>query len=170
MQFFQLYFGPGVYSPWQIWIPGIFLGLKGRPALKGNSLTGVCEPIVEKMCKPWYHKPVSLHDLLHGWLNLLTLCSRYFVDVNFSRCLFIFAVCLEIRPNSRLTVNFCNRLIFYGERLLDPHPTSTLEPHSLSALSVAAYSIYWHLPSIAGGRLPHLQTEDAPCHGDKGPT
>jgi hypothetical protein len=128
------------------------------------------------MWKPWYHMPMGLQHLIHGWLNLLTLCSGYFVDVSFSRCLLIFAVCyLEIRPNSRLTVNFCNKLIFFGERLLDPHPTSKLEAHSLSTvcgclfsvlaatlhswrhtpcqLSVAAYSMYWQLPSIAGGTL-----------------
>jgi hypothetical protein len=31
---------------------------------------------------------------------------------------------------------------------------------------VAGYSIYSQLPSIPGGRLLHVQPEDAPCHGD----
>jgi hypothetical protein len=37
-------------------------------------------------------------------------------------------------------------------------------------LSATAYSLYSQLPSISGGRLLHLQPEDATCHGDKGPT
>jgi hypothetical protein len=94
------------------------------------------------MWKIRYHKPVGLHGLLQGWLNLLTLCSGYFVDVNFSRWLFIFAICyLEIRSNSRLTVNFCNSLIFYGERLLDPHPTFKLEAHFLSAVCGCLFNL-----------------------------
>jgi hypothetical protein len=48
---------------------------------------------------------------------------------------------LEIWPDSRLSLNFCNRLIFYGERLLDPHPTSKLEAHSLSALCGCLFSL-----------------------------
>jgi hypothetical protein len=35
-------------------------------------------------------------------------------------------------------------------------------------LSATAYSIYWQLPSISGGRLLHPQLEGAPCRGDKG--
>jgi hypothetical protein len=42
--------------------------------------------------------------------------------------------------------------------------------HTPCQLSAAAYSIYLQLRSIAGGRLLHLQTEDAPCCGDRGPT
>jgi hypothetical protein len=42
--------------------------------------------------------------------------------------------------------------------------------HTPCRLSAAAYSIYWQLPSIAGGRLLHLQIEDVPCRGDKGPS
>jgi hypothetical protein len=105
------------------------------------------------MWKPCFHQPMGLYGLLQGWLNLCTLCSGYFVDVNFSRCLFIFAVCyLEIRPNSRPSVNFCNRLIFYGERLLDPHPTSKLEAHSLLAVCGCLFNLlaathHWWRPS-----------------------
>jgi hypothetical protein len=33
-------------SLWQKWVPSIFLGHKGRPARKANSLTSNCEPIV----------------------------------------------------------------------------------------------------------------------------
>jgi hypothetical protein len=52
-------------------------------------------------------------DRYESWLHFLTLCSGY---VNSSRCLFIFAVCyLEIRPNLRLNVNFCNRPYLVGK-------------------------------------------------------
>jgi hypothetical protein len=45
MQFFQLHFGPGVYSLWYIWVPGICPGLKGCPAHEADSRNRVCEPI-----------------------------------------------------------------------------------------------------------------------------
>jgi hypothetical protein len=45
---------------------------------------------------------------------------------------------------------FRNRFVFYGECLLAPRPTPKLEDHPLSA-SVAVYSMYSQLPSIAGG-------------------
>jgi hypothetical protein len=31
---------------WVKWIPGIFLGGKGRPARKADNITAICEPIV----------------------------------------------------------------------------------------------------------------------------
>jgi hypothetical protein len=34
------------------WVPGIFLGGKGRPALKADNLTAISEPTVYKMWKP----------------------------------------------------------------------------------------------------------------------
>jgi hypothetical protein len=49
-----------------------------------------------------------------------------------------------------------------------PNPSSWRT--TLCWLSTTAYSIYLQLPSISGGHLLHLQPEDAPCHGDKGPT
>jgi hypothetical protein len=42
----------GRLSLWQKWVPGIFLGGKGRPACKADSLTAICEPIVWKMWEP----------------------------------------------------------------------------------------------------------------------
>jgi hypothetical protein len=33
-------------SPWQKWVPGIFLGGKGRPAHKAGNFTAICESIV----------------------------------------------------------------------------------------------------------------------------
>jgi hypothetical protein len=64
-------------------------------------------------------------------------------------------------------MNFRNKLIFYGEELLAPHPTPKPEACRLSA---TAYSIYSQLPSRCGGRLLQPQPEDAPCRGDKGRT
>jgi hypothetical protein len=61
-------------------------------------------------------------------------------------------------------VTFCNKLIFYGEELLAPSWRTTP-----CQLSVTAYSIYRHLLSISGSCVLHLQPEDAPCCGDKGP-
>jgi hypothetical protein len=62
-------------------------------------------------------------------------------------------------------VTFRNKLIFYGEELLAPHPTPKLEDHPLSAVRDCLFNIF-----AAGGRLLHPQPEDTPCHGDKGPT
>jgi hypothetical protein len=39
----------------------------------------------------------------------------------------------------------------------------------LTRLSATAYSVCSQLTSKYLGRLLHLYTEDAPCHGDKGP-
>jgi hypothetical protein len=43
---------------------------------------------------------------------------------------FIQGIC----PCPRLLMNFRNKLIFYGEELLAPHPTPKLEDHPLSAV------------------------------------
>jgi hypothetical protein len=37
-------------------------------------------------------------------------------------------------------------------------------------VSATAYSIYFHLSPISGGRLFRPQLEDTPCYGDKGHT
>jgi hypothetical protein len=66
-------------------------------------------------------------------------------------------------------VNFCNKIMFYGELLLAPTPNPKLR-NSPCRLSATAYSIYSQLPSVSGGRFLHPQPEDAPCRGDKGPT
>jgi hypothetical protein len=66
-------------------------------------------------------------------------------------------------------MNFRNRLIFYGDELLAPRPTSKLEDHPFSAVRDCLFNIFaatlhiWR-PS------PPSQPEDAPCRGDKGPT
>jgi hypothetical protein len=44
---FQLQLGSGVDSLWQIWVPRIFLGLRGRPACKADNLTGVWADCLE---------------------------------------------------------------------------------------------------------------------------
>jgi hypothetical protein len=41
-------------------------GGKGRPARKSDSLTAVCEPIVQKMWEPRHLTTVGLHSLLQG--------------------------------------------------------------------------------------------------------
>jgi hypothetical protein len=49
---------PAELWPWgrlslqQKWVPGIFLGGKGRPARGADNLTAICEPIVPKMWEP----------------------------------------------------------------------------------------------------------------------
>jgi hypothetical protein len=73
------------------------------------------------------------------------------------------------RPVPRLFITFRNRLIFYGEELLAPRITPSLEDHPCR-LSATAYSVYSQLPSISVGRVLHPQPEDAPCRGDKWPT
>jgi hypothetical protein len=75
----------------------------------------------------------------------------------------------RISPCPRRLVNFCNKIIFYGEELLAPSPTLSWRT-TPCRLSAAAYSIYSELPSISGGRSLHLQPDDVPCCGDKGPT
>jgi hypothetical protein len=61
-----------------------------------------------------------------------------------------------------------NLVIFYGEELLAPRPTPKLEDHPLSAvrdclLNVFAATLHiWRL-------FLHLQSEDAPCCGDRNP-
>jgi hypothetical protein len=47
-------------------------------------------------------------------------------------------------------------------------PTPKLENRCL--LSVTAYSIYSQLPSTFEEDLLYEEPEDAPCHGDGGPT
>jgi hypothetical protein len=42
----QPHYGPGVDSASNKWIPGIFLGGKGRPARKADNLTAISESIV----------------------------------------------------------------------------------------------------------------------------
>jgi hypothetical protein len=58
---------------------------------------------------------------------------------------------------------FCNKLALYGEWLLAPRPTPTLEDHPLSFVRGCLFSIF-----TAGDRPFHPQPEDTPCCGDKG--
>jgi hypothetical protein len=59
---------------------------------------------------------------------------------------------------------FYNKLNFYSEWLLAPWPIPKLEDHPLSAVCDCLFDIFT-------ATLPlHSQCEDAPCHGDKGPS
>jgi hypothetical protein len=66
----------------------------------------------------------------------------------------------EIRPGPRLLVIFRNKLIFYGEELLAPRPTSKLENHPLSGVRDCLFIIFaatlhtWRAspPSVTWGR------------------
>jgi hypothetical protein len=58
---------------------------------------------------------------------------------------------------------------FYGEKLLAPHPTPYMEDHPLSAVRDCLLSIFaatFHIWKL----FLHLQPEDTPWRGDKGPT
>jgi hypothetical protein len=39
-------------------------------------------------------------------------------------------------------MNFCNKLIFYGEELLAPRPTLKLEDHPLSVVRDCLFNIF----------------------------
>jgi hypothetical protein len=49
------------------WVPGIFLGSKGRPVLKADNLTAIYEPIILKNVEAsTSHNPMGLQGLLQG--------------------------------------------------------------------------------------------------------
>jgi hypothetical protein len=59
-------------------VPGIFLGVKGgRRARKADSLTAICEPIVQKMLgASTSHNPMGFYSLLQGYLCLSPFSRR----------------------------------------------------------------------------------------------
>jgi hypothetical protein len=59
-------------------------------------------------------------------------------------------------------VSFRKKLIFYGEELLALRSTPILEDHPLSVVRDCLLNIF--------AATLHPQPENAPCHGDKGPT
>ena len=61
---------------------------------------------------------------------------------------------------------FRNRIRFYGEELLAPHPTPKLQDHPLSAVCGWLFNIYRSYPPYWRPFL-HPQPEDAPCYGDR---
>jgi len=77
--------------------------------------------------------------------------------------------CQRISPGPRRFETFRNKLHFYGEGLLAPRPTPKLECHPLPALRDCLFNIFAAILRIWRPSL-HLQSEDSPCHGDKGPT
>jgi hypothetical protein len=59
--------------------------------------------------------------------------------------------------------------VFYGDGLLAPRPIPKLEDHPLSAVRNCLSNIF--TATLRNQRtFLHLQPEDMPCHGDKGPT
>jgi hypothetical protein len=77
--------------------------------------------------------------------------------------------CQRISPGPRRFETFRNKLHFYGEGLLAPRPTPKLECHPLPALRDCLFNIFAAILRIWRPSL-HLQSEDAPCLGVKGPT
>jgi hypothetical protein len=65
----------------------------------------------------------------------------------------------------RLCIVFRNMVIVYGEELLAPRPTPTLEDHPLSAVRDCIFAATLHIR----GSFLHPQPEDAPCRGDRDP-
>jgi hypothetical protein len=57
---------------------------------------------------------------------------------------------------------FPNRLIFSYDSLLAQRSTPKWSTNTCR-FSSAAYSLYSQLPRIAGGRLLHPHSEEAPC-------
>jgi hypothetical protein len=74
----------------------------------------------------------------------------------------------RVWPSLRPLLTFRDN-IFNGEKLMTPCPISKLEDHPYR-LSMAAYTLYLQLPSLALGCLLTLVPKDAPCHGDIEPT
>jgi hypothetical protein len=63
---------------------------------------------------------------------------------------------------------FRNKFIFYGERLLAPHPTPKLEDHPLSSLHSCLFNVfaanlhYWR-------QSLYPRPKDVPCCGNRDP-
>jgi hypothetical protein len=72
----------------------------------------------------------------------------------------------KISPGPRLCIVVRNMVIFYGEKLLAPHPTPKLEGHPLSAVRDCLFNVFEATLHIRRPFL-HPQPEDAPCRGDR---
>jgi hypothetical protein len=74
----------------------------------------------------------------------------------------------RIRPSLRLLCFCHNKFILYGERLLVPCSTPRLEDNPLSFIHSCLLNIF--APTLQSWRpFLHLQPEEAPCCGDRGP-
>jgi hypothetical protein len=63
---------------------------------------------------------------------------------------------------------FRNIILFYGEELLAPRQTPKLEDHPLSAVRDCLFNVF--TATLHNWRpFLHLQPENAPCRGDRGP-
>jgi len=63
---------------------------------------------------------------------------------------------------------FHNKIRFYGEEFLSPHPTPKLEDHPLSVVRDCLFNIFAALLHI-GGQFLHAQPKDTQCRGDRDP-
>jgi hypothetical protein len=78
------------------------------------------------------------------------------------------AACPYPEPGPRLGIVYRNMVIFYGEELLAPRPTSNLEDHPLSAVRDCLFNVFAATLHIRRPFL-HPQPEDAPCRGHRDP-
>jgi hypothetical protein len=78
--------------------------------------------------------------------------------------------CQRFSPGPKCFEIFRNKINFYGGWLLAPPPIPTLEDHPLSAVRYFLFKIFAVNLLIPWRPSLHPQPEDAPCHGDKGPT
>jgi hypothetical protein len=63
---------------------------------------------------------------------------------------------------------FPNMVIFYGKYLLAPRSTHKLENHPSSAVGDCLFNMF-AATRHSWGLFLHLQPEDVPCRGDRGP-
>jgi len=118
--------------------------------------------------------PLDLSYTLPVYLLLFSVNLPY---GNFKHCpcsnLISNFICLgysrKIHPSVGPCVTFHNKLVFRGEELLAPCPTSKLEDHPLLALCNWLFNIFaatehiWRLSPL------YATQEHTPCHGDRNP-
>jgi hypothetical protein len=139
-------------------------------SLSKNILLSLWNPKVHHR----FHKSPPLDPIL-SQLNQIRPIDPYLPKVQLipstkSHVLFpLLRSCQEISPGPRRFEVFRNKVVFYGEGLLAPRPTTKLEDHPLSAVRDCLFNIFAATLRIWRPPLNPLP-EDAPCRGDKGTT